>query len=73
MTGKRIGVRTTDGISVRCESANGSYDTLCGIDSDDPFIGHFGIVPIAINTKIDCKACKNIFNTARKYRIACFN
>jgi len=68
----RIGVKTATGISVHCSCGYGDYDTLCGIDANDPFIGHFGTVPVAINTKIDCAACKAIFKTAKCYRLSDF-
>ena len=63
----RVAVKTSEGISVHCANAIGDYDTLCGIDSDDPAIGHLGTVPVAINTKIDCAACAAIWKMAQKY------
>lgn len=67
-TGMRVAVKTNEGISVHCACGYGDYDTLCGLDSDDPAIGHLGTVPVAINAKIDCAACKAICETARNYR-----
>jgi hypothetical protein len=64
----RVAVKTHNGISVHCRCGYGDYDTLCGIDANDPFIGHLGTVSVAINTKIDCAACKAIFETAKNYR-----
>lgn len=64
----RVGVKLDTGITVHCAAGYGDYDTLCGIDSNDPQIGHFGTVPVAINTKIDCPACQGIFRAAKQYR-----
>jgi hypothetical protein len=63
----RVAVKTDEGISVHCQAGHGDWDTLCGIDSNDPAIGHFGTVPVACNTKIDCLACRNIWAMARNY------
>jgi hypothetical protein len=68
----RIGVKTDTGVSVHCRCAWGDYDTLCGVDANDSVIGHFGAVPVAVNTKIDCPACKAIFETAKYYRLSDF-
>lgn len=68
----RVAVKTDQGISVHCRSGYGDFDTLCGLDSNDPAIGHLGTVPVAINTKIDCAACKAIFSAARTYRASDF-
>jgi hypothetical protein len=68
----RVAVKTAEGIIVHCRCGYGDYDTLCGIDSNDPAIGHFGTVPVAINTKIDCSACKSIFAAAKSYRLSDF-
>lgn len=60
----RIRVKTDEGLSVHCVSHDGNYDTLCSIDASDRSLGHLGTIPVAINTKIDCVTCKNIFKTA---------
>jgi len=65
---RKVAVKTDDGVSVHCECTYGDYDTLCGIDSNDDSIGHFGTVPLPPNAKIDCAACRNIWETARRYR-----
>jgi hypothetical protein len=41
----RVAVKTSEGITVHCRCGYGDYDTLCGIDSNDPAIGHLGVVP----------------------------
>jgi hypothetical protein len=65
---QRVAVKMDDGITVHCQCGYGDYDTLCGIDANDPKIGHLGRVPVAINTKIDCAACKAIWKSASRYR-----
>jgi hypothetical protein len=38
------------------------YDTLCGIDSNDPAIGHQGTMEPLRGQKIDCITCKTIWS-----------
>jgi len=64
----RVAVKTDEGIEVHCHSVDGNYDTLCGLDGNDYRVGTHGIVPVAVNTKINCKMCKAIWNTAMLYR-----
>ena len=64
----RVGVKIDTGITIHCAAGYGDYDTLCGIDSDDPEIGHFGTFIVAANAKIDCPACRGIFRAAKSYR-----
>jgi hypothetical protein len=35
----------------------GDYDTLCGIDANDPKVGHGGLIKAPRRIKIDCTAC----------------
>jgi len=37
------------------------HNTLCGIDADDPTIGHNGTVLPPHGTKINCTLCKTIY------------
>ena len=37
------------------------YDTLCGIDANDPTIGHEGLVTAKRGQKITCMNCKMIW------------
>jgi hypothetical protein len=46
----------------------GDYDTLCGVDANDPAIGHFGIVDLPKGAKIDCQQCRGIFEATRALR-----
>lgn len=37
------------------------YNTLCGIDADDPSIGHNGVVKAKRGQKINCAQCYGIW------------
>ena len=41
--------------------AGADYTTLCGIDADDPGIGHYGTVDPPPGQKIECRTCYNIW------------
>lgn len=41
--------------------AGPDYDTLCGVDADDPAIGHEGLIPAKRGQKITCMQCKMIW------------
>lgn len=60
---KVIGLNLGD--TVEWHAVNGvagvDYHTLCGIDADDPGIGHFGTVEPKRGQKIECRACYNIW------------
>lgn len=45
----------------------GGYDTLCGIDIDDPSIGHYP-AKTPNGKKIDCCQCKNLFDRFKNFR-----
>lgn len=65
--GALVAVRTDDGVSIHAEHSNGTYDTLCGIDADDPKIGHFGVVDLPAKAKMDCQACIDTIRKAYEY------
>lgn len=50
----------------------GDYDTLCGLDLDDPEIGHYS-KPATRSDLINCQGCKDIFKRLRKYKITDFD
>lgn len=55
-----VKVKTQEGVEYHAQSSGYTdYDTLCGIDADDPRIGHFGKEPS--NKKITCEACRAIW------------
>jgi hypothetical protein len=56
-------------IGVRCKSSieyhirgNGNFDTLCGLDGDDPLAGTFGTIAPKRGDKINCPQCKAIWD-----------
>lgn len=59
---------TDEGVSFHASNADGDFDTLCGIDFNDPGIGHYGAETAPRGSKIDCPSCKNIIRHAKKYR-----
>ena len=44
------------------------YDTLCGIDMNDPRLGHFPESLTETSDKIDCDACTRIWIDVRAYK-----
>lgn len=63
-----VAVKIEGEIQVHSRGAIGDYDTLCGIDADDPAIGHQGIAELPKEAKITCGACYQIFCAAWKLR-----
>ena len=66
----RVAVSHDGEIIVHAEPSNagGDYDTLCGLDTDDPAIGlEPAAVPRNGRARIDCEDCKSIWETARQY------
>lgn len=45
------------------------YHTLCGIDADDPSIGHFGCLEYKKGIKITCSECKSIWEGVKAAKI----
>lgn len=45
------------------------HDTLCGIDANDPAIGHTGSVEARRGQKIDCRQCKFIWKNLRELNL----
>lgn len=62
---KIVGVDGEDGVVWHAAGVANDYDTLCGIDATDPAIGHFGVIPNNGRHKINCAACKSIFEQFR--------
>ena len=63
---KIVGVNGEDGVVWHAAGVATDYDTLCGIDASDPAIGHFGTLPSSRRDKINCAACKAIFEGFRR-------
>lgn len=50
-------------------AGSGDYSTLCGIDSDDPSIGHHGTVAAKPGQKITCGQCKSLWTDMRELKL----
>lgn len=59
---KAIGVVIHGTVEWHVPNVSGTtdHDTLCGIDTNDPAIGHDGTVGAKRGQKITCKTCQNI-------------
>lgn len=58
---KAVGVLIDGVVGWHARGVFDDYDTLCGIDSNDPSIGHQGLVEPNRGQKIECMTCKNIW------------
>jgi hypothetical protein len=59
---KAVGVTIDDKVEWHAPGVGGSdHDTLCGIDANDPAIGHTGVVSATRGQKIDCEQCRAIW------------
>lgn len=67
MSTPKIAAIVEDRREIHAVAADGDYDTLCGVDFNDPSIGHMGAEPAKHGEKISCRSCWNIFITARRY------
>lgn len=45
------------------------YDTMCGVDANDPDIGHFGTVQPHRGAKITCSQCRSMFEGFKSLRL----
>lgn len=45
------------------------YDTLCGTDSDDPDLGHGGLVTAKRGQKITCEQCQSIWKATMELKL----
>lgn len=70
---KPIGVAINGETTWHCKGGSaGGYDTLCGIDVDDPTIGHGGEVEARRGQKVTCRGCRLIWEEVTAYRRADF-
>ncbi len=72
---KAIGVDISGVVEWHVKGNTLDYNTLCGLDANDPAIGHNGTVEPKRGQKITCEECKNMFNLFRdlKLRISDFD
>lgn len=67
---KMIGVRVEDTVEWHAAGIGpNDYDTMCGIDANDPQIGHYGTVQAKRGTKISCKQCRAMFEGFKSLRL----
>ena len=45
----------------------GGYDSLCGIDANDPSLGHY-LADLPPNPKINCPDCISIIKAAKAFK-----
>lgn len=58
---KAIGVIESGEVIWHAKGVVQDYDTLCGTDSNDPDLGHGGLVQPKRGQKITCVQCKSIW------------
>lgn len=59
---KAVGVLIDDKVEWHAPPAGGTdFDTLCGIDANDPSIGHGGVMTPMRGQKIECEQCRAIW------------
>lgn len=74
---KVVGVDIDGEVTWHAQNRGGGpdYVTLCGLDPDDPSIGHNGTVPAQRGQKIDCPQCRAVWQAVAllKLRTTDFN
>jgi len=64
----RVAVLIDGEVTVHMASDDGNYDTLCGLDENDPEIGFEPAeVPLNGRARIDCEHCRSLWKSAQKY------
>ena len=58
---KAVGVVIDGEASWHAPGVFDDYATLCGIDANDPAIGHQGTVEPKRGQKVECRTCKTIW------------
>jgi len=70
---KFIAVIVEGTLSIHARDTTGNYATLCGLDGDDPHPGaQQSMAKVPRGRKIDCTACRNIWQVAKQYRATDF-
>jgi hypothetical protein len=70
---KVVGIATDDGTEWHVRSVIGDYDTLCGLDANDPAIGHAGLVTAKRGQKVTCEQCKGLWEGLTALRLRASN
>lgn len=67
---KVVGVQLDDGVEWHAvNTVAGDYDTMCGVDANDPCIGHHGTVEAKKGQKITCQDCYNLWKGVTQLRL----
>lgn len=70
MTKHMVGIRTDEGDEFHIGAPPGpDYHTLCGVDADDPAIGHHGVTPVPRGQVVTCQQCKSIYQFVKLLRL----
>lgn len=70
---KVVGVMVDGELTFHAAGAVSDYDTLCGIDANDPRVGHGGQVEVKRGQKITCTECRTIWNNVIRMRLRASN
>lgn len=67
-----VAVSIDGNVGIHAPSGAGpDYSTLCGVDPDDPVIGHYH-AKVPRGVKIDCDQCRAIYDAAKLLRVSDF-
>jgi len=67
---KIIGILLDGEPTFHIPNCSGSdYHSLCGIDADDPDIGHGGIIDIPKGQRINCPVCRMEWENLMKLKL----
>lgn len=70
MKAKFIQISCEGKVDSHAPDITGAYDSLCGIDKDDPTIEHSPVDELA--DKITCVTCREIWEVCRKLKYSDF-
>ena len=65
MNAKLVGGITDSGMETHIPCPTGNYDTICGIDINDPTVGHY---PVEAGDVVTCDECKRLWLHFKKFR-----
>lgn len=66
---KAVGIRIDGGIEWHAAGVVMDYATLCGLDADDPSLGHLGTEKPRRGQKITCGTCRLTWNRTLALRL----
>ena len=68
---KFVAIEAQGVVRVHLPHTTGNYDTLCGLDANDPGVQHFP-ASVPKGAKVDCPDCKAIWAVAKCFRATDF-